>query len=81
MPGKKPVAPQEGDRALGNRVNKMEIEKGIENGINKWIRTVCITSTTATFGFFMWLGSLTYDKYPAFKAAIIAFIQADKGIK
>ncbi len=54
-----------------------------ENREKHWkiINTVCITSTTALFSFFIWLGHIVYEKYPAFKAAIITFIQTDKGIK
>lgn len=69
------------DKETREEINQLKIEKAVDEGISKWIRTVCISATTATFGFFMWLGSVVYDKFPAFKAAIIAFIQADKGIK
>ncbi len=69
------------DKETREELTKIQIEKGISDGISAWVRTVCITATTATFGFFVWLGSITYDKFPAFKAAIIAFISTDKGLK
>lgn len=69
------------DKETRDKFTKIEIDKGVEDGISKWIRTVCVSATTATFGFFMWLGNEVYDKYPAFKAAITAFISSDKGIK
>jgi len=69
------------DKETSERLTKIEVDKRIEEGISAWIRTVCITATLSTWGFFMWLGSTVYDKFPAFKAAIVAFIITDKGLK
>lgn len=69
------------DKETRDELNQIKIDMAVDDGISKWIRTVCITATTSTFGFFLWLGNEVYDKYPAFKAGIMAFISTDKGIK
>lgn len=69
------------DKETRDKFTQIEIDRGIDDGISKWLRTVCISATTATFGFFMWLGNEVYDKFPRFKAAFIAFFSSDGGIK
>jgi len=69
------------DKETRDKFTQIEIDNGIKDGIDKRIRTICITSTLAVWGFIVWFGAQVYDKFPSFKAAVIAFIQADKGIK
>lgn len=63
---------------LDGRITRLEIESGIDKGIHKWIRTVCITSTSTFAGFCIWLGGQIYDKYDAIGAAVKAFLAAGK---
>lgn len=53
-----------------------KIEKGIRDGVNKWIRTVCITATGSVLSFFAWLGNYVYNHSHAFYEAAKAFIIA-----
>lgn len=69
------------DDDIEDRLTDLEIHQGVNDGISRRMRTICITSTTACFSSLLWIGSVIYDKFPAFKAGIIAFLQADKGIK
>ena len=69
------------DKETRDELTKIKIEKGISDGVGTRLRIICISATSSTFAFFLWLGGEVYDKFPAFKAAVIAFIQADKGIK
>lgn len=69
------------DKETREEFTKIKIDKGISDGISRKLRTICISAVSAMFAFFVWLGSMVYDKFPAFKAAIITFIQTDKGIK
>lgn len=69
------------DHDLQDKVNQLVIERGIENGIKGWFRTVCITGTCAMGSFFLWLGNIVYEKWPAFKGAIMAFIDIDSRLK
>lgn len=63
------------DNDVIKRLNRLEIDNAIEEGISKWIRTICITSTTAAMSFFMWLGSFAYHNSEALYEGIKAFIQ------
>lgn len=58
---------------------QQEIDDGITKGINKRVRAVCMTATSALLGAFYWMGDVAYTKYPALKAGIVAFLAADKG--
>ena len=64
-----------------DRIKEIEIELAVDRFKRGWIRTVCITATSTAGAVLLWLGTIVYDKFPAFKAAIITFVQVDKGIK
>lgn len=70
-----------GDRLKESEAKQrqQEIDDGIADGINKRVRAVCMTATSALLGAFYWMGDVAYTKYPAIKAGIIAFLAADKG--
>lgn len=69
------------DKETREKFTQLEIEKGVQQGISKWIRTICITSTVSVWGFITWLGSIVYDQFPAFKAGVIALVTAWKETK
>ena len=61
---------------LHEKMNEMEVDKRVHDGINKWIRTVCITATCSTLSFFGWLGNFTYNNSHAVYEGARAFIAA-----
>ena len=61
---------------LHEKLTEIEVDKRIHDGINKWIRTVCITATCSTLSFFGWLGNYTYNHSHAVYEAVRAFITA-----
>ncbi len=63
------------DDDLERRLNKLEINQGIDDGIHKWIRTVCVTSTMSFLGFISWIANWSYDKFDAIQAGIKAFLE------
>lgn len=67
------------DDELYARIQKIENEKAIKDGINKWIRVVCISGTTSFLGFCSWLGSFIYDNFKAVEIGVKAFIVALRG--
>lgn len=66
------------DKETEKRLSKLEIEKGIEHGIQKWVRTVCVTATTMFLGFVSWVASQLYDKFEAIQAGIRAFLDTSR---
>jgi hypothetical protein len=56
------------------QLNKIEIERGINAGINKWIRTICITATCSVLSFFAWLGNFVHNNFEAVYQAAKAFL-------
>jgi len=56
------------------QLKKIEIERGINDGVNKWIRTVCITATCSVLSFFAWLGNFVYNHFQAIYEAAKAFL-------
>jgi hypothetical protein len=58
---------------------KKEIEDGIREGLTKWLRTICISATSAALGCCYWLGGLIYQKWDPLQAAVKAFLAADRG--
>ena len=66
------------DKETAERLKNLEIEHGIEKGISKWVRTVCITSTGTFLTFLTWLGGQIYDKFDAIEAAVKAFLNYGK---
>ena len=69
---------KDNEKSLAERVADLEIEDGIEKGIHKWIRTVCVTATSTFAGFCIWLGGEIYDKFYAIEAAVKAFLAAGR---
>ena len=66
------------DKETERDLKELLIEREIEKGISKWLRTVCVTATSTLTGFFLWLGSFIYDKFDAVEAAVKAFIAAGR---
>ncbi len=66
------------DKETDKRLRDIEIEQGIDRGVHKWIRTVCITSTSTFMGFCIWIGGQLYDKFDAIKVGVMAFLAAGK---
>ncbi len=66
------------DKETAERLKNLEIEHGIEKGVHKWFRTICVTATSTFMGFCIWLGGQIYDKYDAVEAAVKAFLAAGR---
>lgn len=64
---------------LEDRIAAIEIEKKIHDGINKWVRAICITTASAVMSSLYWLGGFIYNRSEAFEAAVKAFWVARKG--
>jgi len=61
---------------IEEKLKAQEIKDGISSGIQKWIRTVCITATCSVLSFFGWLGNYVYTHSEAVYLAAEAFIIA-----
>ena len=53
-----------------------EIEDGIKEGIDKWVRRVCVTAVSTAMSVFYFLGEWAYNHAMALKAAIDALLAA-----
>ncbi len=64
---------------LEARVTAIEVEKRIEDGIEKKIRAICITATGSFLSLCYWLGTVVYNQSYAIQAALKAFWIAKNG--
>ncbi len=60
-------------------IHKKEIEDGIRKGLNKWIRTICMTATSALMGAFYAIGGFMYQHWQPIQEAIKAYLVASRG--
>jgi hypothetical protein len=64
---------------LEDRVTAIEIDRAVDDGIHKIIRTVCITATGSFLSLCYWFGDVIYQNSSAVEAAVRAFWIARKG--
>jgi Cu/Ag efflux pump CusA len=64
---------------LEERLQAIEIEKAIQEGIQRRVRTICITATSALLTAMFATGKFIYNEFNAVSAGVLAFYHAMGG--